>query len=346
MLDDARILPLDDYRKPRAERPRGIYGSHPAGNRLDLLRSHLDDARNGRPFDRPVFCRVRGAAIETTAFNTNLEAADEIARQLRLRDLGGLIVIDFIDMESKKNQQAVEDRMRDAVRMDKARIQIGRISRFGLLEMSRQRLRPSLGEATHTVCPRCSGMGTIRSVESMALAVLRLIGEEARKDRTARVVAQLPVDVATFLINEKREWLNEVESRGGADIILVPNPNIETPNYSIKRVRDDEINLPENAGISYQMAEQAPLEIDFKTAAEKKPAAPGPAVQAISPAAPAPTPPAPQPAAAPWEPRARSMPASPWPPSTTGCAGRSPPGRRSRRSSPKRTTRMTWPSGL
>jgi ribonuclease E len=232
---------------------------------------------------------TRGADIETTACNTNLEAADEIARQLRLRDLGGLIVIDFIDMESKKNQQAVEDRLRDAVRMDKARIQIGRISRFGLLEMSRQRLRPSLGEATHTVCPRCSGMGTIRSVESMALAVLRLIGEEARKERTARVVAQLPVDVATFLINEKRQWLNEVESRGGVDIILVPNPNIETPNYSIKRVRDDETGLPENAGISYQLAEQAPAEIDFQTSADKKAPAPGPAVQTIMPEAPAPT---------------------------------------------------------
>jgi ribonuclease E len=240
---------------------------------------------------------TRGADIETTACNTNLEAADEIARQLRLRDLGGLIVIDFIDMESKKNQQAVEDRLRDAVRMDKARIQIGRISRFGLLEMSRQRLRPSLGEATHTVCPRCSGMGTIRSVESMALAVLRLIGEEARKDRTARVVAQLPVDVATFLINEKRVWLNEVESRSDVDIILVPNPNIETPNYSIKRVRDDEVGLPENAGISYQLAEQAPTEIEFKTTAEKRAPSAGPAVQAIMPSAPAPA--AVQPAEAP-----------------------------------------------
>jgi len=243
---------------------------------------------------------TRGADIETTAFNTNLEAADEIARQLRIRDLGGLIVIDFIDMESKKNQQAVEDRLRDAARMDKARIQIGRISRFGLLEMSRQRLRPSLGEATHTVCPRCSGMGTIRSVDSMALAVLRLLGEEARKDRTARVVAQLPVDVATFLINEKRDWLNEVESRGGVDIILVPNPNIETPNYSIKRVRDDEVNLPENAVISYQMAEQAPEEIDFKTTAEKQAPTPGPAVQTIVPSTPAPVKAAPAaPAAAP-----------------------------------------------
>ena len=247
---------------------------------------------------------TRGADIETTACNTNLEAADEIARQLRLRDLGGLIVIDFIDMESKKNQQAVEDRLRDSVRMDKARIQIGRISRFGLLEMSRQRLRPSLGEATHTVCPRCSGMGTIRSVESMALAVLRLLGEEARKERTARVVAQLPVDVATFLINEKREWLNEVESRSDVDIILVPNPNIQTPNYSIKRVRDDEMGLPENAGISYQMAEQAPAEIEFKTAAEKKPPAAGPAVQTIVPAAPAPVAPA-------AEPAARAVPAGP-----------------------------------
>ena len=247
---------------------------------------------------------TRGADIETTAFNTNLEAADEVARQLRLRDLGGLIVIDFIDMESKKNQQAVEDRLRDAVRMDKARIQIGRISRFGLLEMSRQRLRPSLGEATHTVCPRCSGMGTIRSVESMALAVLRLIGEEVRKERTARVVAQLPVDVATFLINEKREWLNQVESRSGADVILVPNPNIQTPNYSIKRVRDDELNLPENAGISYQMAEQAPAEIEFKTAAEKRPPTEGPAVQTIVPAAPVPVVQAPEPVAKPAEPAA------------------------------------------
>ena len=231
---------------------------------------------------------TRGADIETTACNTNLEAADEIARQLRLRDLGGLIVIDFIDMESKKNQQAVEDRLREAVRADKARIQIGRISRFGLLEMSRQRLRPSLGEATHSVCPRCSGMGTIRSVESMALAVLRLIGEEVRKERTARVVAQLPVDVATFLINEKREWLTQVESRSEVDIILVPNPNIETPNYSIKRVRDDEVNLPENAGISYQLAEQAPSEVEFKTTAEQRAPTPGPAVQTIIPSAPAP----------------------------------------------------------
>ncbi len=231
---------------------------------------------------------TRAADIETTATNTNLEAADEIARQLRIRDIGGLIVIDFIDMELKKNQQAVEDRLREAVRMDRARIQLGRISRFGLMEMSRQRLRPSLGEATHTMCPRCSGQGTIRSVESMALALLRLLGEEARKERTARIVAQLPVDVATFLINEKREWLNEVENRSETSIVLIPNPNIETPNYFIKRVRDDEAGLPENAGVSYQMSAQAPTEIEFKTAAEKNPPAAGPAVQTIVPAAPAP----------------------------------------------------------
>src|SRR5580658_8466695 len=156
---------------------------------------------------------TRGSDIEATALNTNLEAADEIARQLRIRDIGGLIVIDFIDMESTKNQRDVEDRLRDAMKMDRARIQIGRLSRFGLLEMSRQRLRPSLGETSHMVCPRCVGIGSIRSVESMTLAVLRLIGEELRKDRTARVIAQVPVAVATYLINEKREWLRTLEDK-------------------------------------------------------------------------------------------------------------------------------------
>jgi ribonuclease E len=240
---------------------------------------------------------TRGSDIEATAYNTNLEAADEIARQLRLRDLGGLIVIDFIDMESKKNQQGVEDRLRDAVRSDRARIQLGRISRFGLMEMSRQRLRPSLGESTHMACPRCSGMGTIRSVESMALAVLRLIGEEVRKERTTRVVAQLPVDVSTFLINEKRDWLHRLESAREIDIVLVPDPNMQTPNYSIRRVRDDEAALPENAMTSYQMAGTALKELDFQSQADKRPAAAPAAVQPIAPAAPAPTPPAPPPAA-------------------------------------------------
>ena len=241
---------------------------------------------------------TRGSDIEATAYNTNLEAADEIARQLRLRDLGGLIVIDFIDMESKKNQQGVEDRLRDAVRSDRARIQLGRISRFGLMEMSRQRLRPSLGESTHMACPRCSGMGTIRSVESMALAVLRLIGEEVRKERTTRVVAQLPVDVSTFLINEKRDWLHRLESAREIDIVLVPDPNMQTPNYSIRRVRDDEAALPENAMTSYQLAGTALKELDFQSQADKRPAAAPAAVQPIAPAAPAPTPPAPPAAAA------------------------------------------------
>ncbi len=233
---------------------------------------------------------TRGADIETTAYNTNLEAAEEIARQLRIRDLGGLIVIDFIDMESKKNQQGVEDRLRESVRSDRARIQLGRISRFGLMEMSRQRLRPSLGESTHLACPRCSGMGTIRSVESMALAVLRLIGEEVRKERTTRVIAQLPVDVSTFLINEKREWLHRLESQREIEIVLVPDPNMQTPNYSIRRVRDDELALPENTVTSYQMAGQPNKDLDFQSQSDKRAATQPAAVQAIVPAAPAPTP--------------------------------------------------------
>ena len=233
---------------------------------------------------------TRGADIETTAYNTNLEAADEIARQLRIRDLGGLIVIDFIDMESKKNQQGVEDRLRDAVRSDRARIQLGRISRFGLMEMSRQRLRPSLGESTHLACPRCSGMGTIRSVESMALAVLRLIGEEVRKDRTTRVVAQLPVDVCTFLINEKREWLHRLESQRAIDIVLVPDPAMQTPNYSIRRVRDDELSQPENTVMSHQIAGTGLKELDFQSQADKAPPSAPAAVQQIAPPSPAPVP--------------------------------------------------------
>src|SRR5688572_4773011 len=196
---------------------------------------------------------TRGSDIETTALNTNLEAADEIARQLRIRDVGGLIVIDFIDMESPKNQREVEDRLRDAVKMDRARIQIGGLSRFGLLEMSRQRLRPSLGETSHLVCPRCVGIGSIRSVESMALAILRLIGEELRKDRTARVIAQVPVDVATYLINEKREWMRALEDKSDTELVIVPNSNIQTPEYSLRRVRDDEAELPENKQLSYLM---------------------------------------------------------------------------------------------
>ncbi len=231
---------------------------------------------------------TRGADIETTAFNTNLEAAEEIARQLRLRDIGGLIVIDFIDMESQKNQRDVEDRLRNAVRQDKARIQIGRISRFGLLELSRQRLRPSLGESTHMVCPRCTGMGTIRSVESLALAILRLIGEEARKERSARIFVQVPVDVGTYLMNEKREWLNTIRERSDVNVIVIPNPNLQTPSYSIRRVRDDEAQLPENTTISYQMVEQEELLPETVATREKKTVAEAPAVPAVLPTTPAP----------------------------------------------------------
>ncbi|MGC3982257.1 MAG: Rne/Rng family ribonuclease [Steroidobacteraceae bacterium] len=232
---------------------------------------------------------TRGGDIETTATNTNLEAADEIARQLRLRDIGGLIVIDFIDMESTKNQRAVEDRLRDAVKQDRARIQIGRISRFGLLELSRQRLRPSIAEATHHACPRCSGMGKIRSVESLALTLLRLIGEEARKDRTAKVIAQLPVDVATFLINEKRDALHELETKTKTDIVLVPNKYIETPAYEIRRLRDDEVHADENRPSSYQLAQQPTVDVDaIANRAEQKPVTQQAAVTTMLPAAPAP----------------------------------------------------------
>jgi ribonuclease E len=198
---------------------------------------------------------TKGGDIEATALNTNLEAADEIARQLRIRDLGGLIVIDFIDMGPQKNQREVENRLREAVRQDRARVQIGKISRFGLLEMSRQRLRPSLGESSYLTCPRCSGIGTIRSVESLALAILRIIGEEARKERTAKVIAQLPVEVATFLLNEKRDWVQNLESRNEMQVVLVANPALETPHYEVRRVRDDQTELPENTGPSYELAD-------------------------------------------------------------------------------------------
>src|SRR5256885_2328468 len=237
---------------------------------------------------------TRGSDIETTATNTNLEAAEEIARQLRIRDIGGLIVIDFIDMELPKNQREVEDRLRDAMKMDRARIQIGRLSRFGLLEMSRQRLRPSLGETSHIVCPRCVGIGSIRSVESMTLAVLRLIGEELRKDRTARVIAQVPVAVATYLINEKREWLRTLEDKSEAELFVVPNENLQTPEYSIKRVRHDEMDLPEHRQATYLMP-SAPEITEPGSAQDKKPQSEAPAVAALLPATAAPggAPPAP-----------------------------------------------------
>ncbi len=192
---------------------------------------------------------TKGSDIEETALNTNLEAADEISRQLRLRDMGGLVVIDFIDMLAQRNQRDVESRLREALKADRARVQVGRISRFGLMEMSRQRLRPSLGESSQEVCPRCSGEGRIRGIESMALAVLRLAEEEAMKEKTRRIVVQLPVEVATFLLNEKRESIAAIESRNKVGLVLVPNRHLDTPDYEIRRIRDDEIGMYRKSGV-------------------------------------------------------------------------------------------------
>ena len=181
---------------------------------------------------------TKGGDIEETALNTNLEAADEIARQLRLRDLGGLVVIDFIDMSPAKNQRAVENRMKEALKLDRARVQVGRISRFGLLEMSRQRLKPSLGESSQITCPRCSGHGTIRGIDSLGLSVLRIIEEESMKENTGRILAQLPVNMATFLLNDKRDIISEIEHRQKVTVTLIPNESLVTPHYRIERIRN------------------------------------------------------------------------------------------------------------
>ncbi len=230
---------------------------------------------------------TKGGDIEATAFNTNLEAADEIARQLRIRDLGGLIVIDFIDMGPQKHQREVENRLRDAVRQDRARVQIGKISRFGLLEMSRQRLRPSIGESAYKTCPRCTGFGTIRGTESLALAILRIIGEEARKERTAKVIAQLPVEVATYLLNEKRDWVQNLEDQNETQVVLVANPHLETPHYDVRRVRDDQMELPENAGTSFSLT-QGPVEPESPQAILERKGVETAAVGTLKPTTPAP----------------------------------------------------------
>lgn len=200
-----------------------------------------------------------GADIEATALNTNLEAADEIARQLRLRDLGGLVVIDFIDMGSSKNQRDVENRLKEALKADRARIQVGRISRFGLLEMSRQRLRLSLGESAQEVCPRCEGRGTVRNIQSNGLSIIRLIEEEALKDKTAEVHVQLPVDMATFIMNEKREFIFNIEKRHGVTVLIIANPYLQSPQYTISRLKED--NVGKNKKPSYSMIQQPDLDI-------------------------------------------------------------------------------------
>jgi ribonuclease E len=205
---------------------------------------------------------TRGSDIETTAFNTNCEAADEVARQLRLRDLGGLIVIDFIDMEVAKNQREVETRLKDALHHDRARVQMGKISRFGLMELSRQRLRPSLSEGSHVTCPRCSGTGHIRDTESSALQVLRIIQEEAMKENSATIHVQVPVDVAAFLLNEKRGEVLKIETRHRVTVILIPNKHLETPHYKLERIKHDDPRL-EEIQASYTMAEQAETDIGY-----------------------------------------------------------------------------------
>ncbi|MEQ6290131.1 Rne/Rng family ribonuclease [Vogesella sp. GCM10023246] len=231
---------------------------------------------------------TKGADIEDTAFRTNLEAAEEIARQLRLRDLGGLIVIDFIDMENPKNQRDVENRLRDVLKHDRARVQMGKLSRFGLLELSRQRLQPSLGETSHVPCPRCHGIGFIRGIESSALHILRIIQEEAMKENTGAVHAQVPVDVATFLLNEKRAEIYSIEARLDVAVVLIPNLHLETPHYQIVRVRHDDLAEVGDAP-SYRRVEM-PEQTDVLPFGQEKakPERLEAAVKGITPAQPAP----------------------------------------------------------
>ncbi|MBH6049833.1 Rne/Rng family ribonuclease [Neisseria meningitidis] len=232
---------------------------------------------------------TRGADIEDTAFKTNMEAAEEVARQMRLRDLGGLVVIDFIDMENSKHQRDVENVLRDALKKDRARVQMGKLSRFGLLELSRQRLKPALGESSHVACPRCAGTGVIRGIESTALHVLRIIQEEAMKDNTGEVRAQVPVDVATFLLNEKRAELFAMEERLDVNVVLIPNIHLENPHYEINRIRTDDVE--EDGEPSYKrVAEPEEDESAKPFGGEKaKAARPDPAVKGVRHPSPAPT---------------------------------------------------------
>jgi ribonuclease E len=237
---------------------------------------------------------TKGSDIEETAFRTNCEAADEVARQLRLRDLGGLIVIDFIDMESAKNQREVENRLRDALHYDRARVQMGKISRFGLLELSRQRLRPALAETSYITCPRCTGTGHIRSTESAALHILRILEEEAMKENTGAIHAQVPVDVGTFLLNEKRVDIARIEVRHRINLVVVPNRHLETPQHEIVRLRHDQLNAEGVTLASYQMAEMAEKAVEEaayqppSAQTETKVARPEAAVRGITPDQPAP----------------------------------------------------------
>src|SRR6201994_2138199 len=235
---------------------------------------------------------TKGADIEETATRTNLEAADEVARQLRLRDLGGLIVIDFIDMESAKSQREVEQRLKDALKHDRARVQMGKISRFGLMELSRQRLRPALSEGSHVTCPRCNGTGHIRDTESSALQVLRIIQEEAMKENTAAIHCQVPVEVTAFLLNEKRSEINKIESRFKVNVVLIPNKHLDTPHYKLERLRHDDARL-DDPRASWKMAEEAARELESETGYSKRTEEVKPkqeaAVKGITPDKPAPS---------------------------------------------------------
>src|ERR1700744_2435878 len=245
---------------------------------------------------------TKGADIEETAARTNLEAADEVARQLRLRDLGGLIVIDFIDMESAKSQREVEQRLKDALKHDRARVQMGKISRFGLMELSRQRLRPTLSEGSHVTCPRCNGTGHIRDTESSALQVLRIIQEEAMKENTSAIHCQVPVEVTAFLLNEKRQEINKIEMRFKVGVVLIPNKHLDTPHYKLERLRHDDPRLEEPRA-SYKMAEEAARELESESGYSKRSEEVKPkqeaAVKGITPESPAPAAtPRPEPVAA------------------------------------------------
>ncbi|HTL14830.1 MAG TPA: Rne/Rng family ribonuclease [Thermomonas sp.] len=258
---------------------------------------------------------TKGGDIEETAFNTNLEAAEEVARQLRLRDLGGLVVIDFIDMSSNKHQREVENKLQNALKYDRARVQIGRMSRFGLLEMSRQRLRPSLGEASQIVCPRCEGHGRMRSIESLSLSIIRVAEEHAMKDNTGQVLVQAPVEIANFLLNEKRSALREIEQRHDAPIVIVADEQLQTPHYEVTRIRENELG-EETSRPSYQRGTPRKLATISLTKAQLN-IPPAPAVTKVQPAQPAPLrEPKPEP-----QPQAQPAPVAPVPAAPAAAAG-------------------------
>ena len=263
---------------------------------------------------------IKGGDIEETATRTNLEAADEVARQMRLRDLGGLIVIDFIDMEESRNRRDVENRLRDALRQDRARVQFGTISKFGLMEMSRQRLRPALSEGASIPCPRCGGSGHIRDTESSALQILRIIQEESLKDSTASVLCQVPVDVASFLLNEKRSEISKIEMKQRINVLLVPNKTLETPNYRLERLKHDDPRL-DNIEASYKMAEEIEDPTLVTRRSQEKHNKQEPVIKGVLPDVPAPIAPPKAEVAAPVAAKAPQRTAVPTPPAEKGFFG-------------------------